>query len=294
MQPTKTKLYQKRDFGEVLNATFSFLRNNARSYLTIQLAVSGIFVGLYILFTALVTTEVFNEDFLEGGGAGDFTVLNLLANVLQLLSTMSIGLVTFAYLKKYQESETGEVHLADVWSLFARYFFPILGLSILFGIGLVIGFIFLIIPGLFLLTRWSMVMPSVIIDGNSILDSFGKSNDLVKGNSWPVFGMLIVLGIISYAISLAITMPAGIIFGVDAFMQFSDPDNLDATQLFGWKFVLVMVFGAIGSMAGQLVYYAGLAFQYFSLVEAKESRGLLNEIEEAGQNPTDHSNPGTY
>lgn len=296
MQPTKTKLYQKRDFGEVLNATFTFLRNNAKSYLSIHLAISGIFVALYVLFTAFATTEVFNESFLaqQQGNLNNFSIMNVLANILQALSTLSIALVTFAYLKKYHESESGEVHLAEVWSLFSKYFLPVLGLSFLWGMALVLGFVLLIIPGIYLMVRWSMVLPLAIIDDKPVMDTFGKSNDLVKGSSWPVFGMLIVLAIISYIISLAITLPAGIIFGVDAFMQFSDPDNLDVNRLFGWKFVLVMIFGAIGSMAGQLVYYVGLAFQYFSLIEAKESRGLLDDIEAAGQKPTDESNQGSY
>jgi hypothetical protein len=35
----------------------------------------------------------------------------------------------------------------------------------------------------------------------------------------------------------------------------------------------------------------GIAFQYFNLVELKEARGLMNQIENLGQAPTDTHRP---
>ena len=64
--------------------------------------------------------------------------------------------------------------------------------GILAGIGIGIGFILLVIPGLFLLTFWSMLVPVIVIEGKSAGDSFGRSWDVVRGNGWPVFGLILI------------------------------------------------------------------------------------------------------
>ena len=44
--------------------------------------------------------------------------------------------------------------------------------GILAGIGIAIGLILLIVPGLFLLTIWSMLIPVIVIEGKSAGESF--------------------------------------------------------------------------------------------------------------------------
>ncbi len=64
--------------------------------------------------------------------------------------------------------------------------------GILAGIGIFLGFILVIIPGLFLLTIWSMIVPVIVLEGKSAGESFSRSREIVRGNGWSVFGLLIV------------------------------------------------------------------------------------------------------
>ena len=50
----------------------------------------------------------------------------------------------------------------------------------------------LIVPGLFLLTIWIAVIPAIVLEGRGIGESFGRSRDLVRGNGWNVFGVIIL------------------------------------------------------------------------------------------------------
>jgi hypothetical protein len=74
---------------------------------------------------------------------------------------------------------------------------PVLGqlilVGILAGIGEVIGFILLIIPGLFLLTIWSVAAPVVVLERPGAVRALGRSRELVRGNGWQVFGVIILL-----------------------------------------------------------------------------------------------------
>ena len=53
--------------------------------------------------------------------------------------------------------------------------------GILAGIAIAIGFVLLIIPGLFLITIWSVIVPVIVIERTGVFDSFGRSRELVKG-----------------------------------------------------------------------------------------------------------------
>ena len=60
------------------------------------------------------------------------------------------------------------------------------------AIGIVIGLILLIVPGLFLLTIWSMLVPVIVLEGRSASEAFGRSREVVRGNGWSVFGLILL------------------------------------------------------------------------------------------------------
>lgn len=64
--------------------------------------------------------------------------------------------------------------------------------GILAGIGILVGLILVVVPGLYLLTIWSMIVPVIVIEGRSAGESFARSREIVRGNGWSVFGLVIV------------------------------------------------------------------------------------------------------
>jgi hypothetical protein len=64
--------------------------------------------------------------------------------------------------------------------------------GILAGIGVAIGLVLLIAPGLYLLTIWSMIVPVIVIEGKSAGESFTRSREVVRGNGWSVLGLVLV------------------------------------------------------------------------------------------------------
>jgi hypothetical protein len=74
---------------------------------------------------------------------------------------------------------------------------PVLGQLILVGIvaaiGIVIGFVLIIVPGLILITIWSVAAPVVVLERPGVLAALSRSRELVRGNGWQVFGVIFVL-----------------------------------------------------------------------------------------------------
>lgn len=85
---------------------------------------------------------------------------------------------------------------------------PVIGSLILValavGILTVIGFLLLVIPGLIALTVWSVAAPVVVLEHPQGLKAMGRSRQLVSGNGWQVFGVILVLGV-------AVAIVAGVI-----------------------------------------------------------------------------------
>lgn len=69
---------------------------------------------------------------------------------------------------------------------------PLLLAGVLAGIGILIGLVLLIVPGLFLLTRWVLVTPAVVLEGVGPTDALRRSWNLVRGHSWTAFGVIVV------------------------------------------------------------------------------------------------------
>ncbi len=64
--------------------------------------------------------------------------------------------------------------------------------GLLAGIGVALGLVALIVPGLFLLTRWIVVTPAIVLEGLGPTDALRRSWGLVRGNGWTVFGVILV------------------------------------------------------------------------------------------------------
>jgi hypothetical protein len=85
---------------------------------------------------------------------------------------------------------------------------PVLGQLILVGIvaaiGIVVGFILIIVPGLILITLWSVAAPVVVLENPGVFAALRRSRELVRGNGWQVFGVILVLYIVVGVISFII------------------------------------------------------------------------------------------
>jgi hypothetical protein len=77
---------------------------------------------------------------------------------------------------------------------------PVLGklilIAIVAGVGILIGFILIVIPGLVLATLWSVAAPVVVLERPAGLRALGRSRELVRGNGWNVFAVILLLVIL--------------------------------------------------------------------------------------------------
>lgn len=68
--------------------------------------------------------------------------------------------------------------------------------GVIAAVAIGIGLLLLIVPGLYLLTIWSMIAPVIVLEGRSAGESFSRSHDIVRGNGWNMLGLIIVVFIL--------------------------------------------------------------------------------------------------
>lgn len=192
-QPAQTPA-KRISVGEVISETFSIYGQNLGALLGSAIVVF-IVVGLV-------------AGILQSAGG---LILVLLATAVRLAGQ---ALYTGFVVKLVQDVRDGrrDQGVGDLFSAASPFILPLIGFGILFGIGVTIGLILLVVPGLILLTFWSVGAPAIVVEGIGPIDAFKRSWQLVRGDAWSVFGVLLVVFLIVIVIGVvlgAIATPIG-------------------------------------------------------------------------------------
>jgi hypothetical protein len=77
---------------------------------------------------------------------------------------------------------------------------------LLAGLGIALGLVLLIVPGLILLTWWIVIIPVIVLEERSAGEAFSRSRELVRGHGWNVFGVIVltILLVIAFQIVLSL------------------------------------------------------------------------------------------
>jgi hypothetical protein len=81
----------------------------------------------------------------------------------------------------------------------------LLGASLVYGFGVVLGLVLLIVPGLIAIGRWALIVPLIVIERRGWRDAFARSNQLVTGQTGRVLVLVLIANLITGIVSLAIS-----------------------------------------------------------------------------------------
>jgi hypothetical protein len=108
-----------------------------------------------------------------------------------------------------------DLSLGGLFRSVSKVLAPLLWTAILVGIGVFVGFIAFIIPGLVLLTWWAVAAPVVVCEVRTPTEAIRRSRELVRGHGWQVFGVLVVTFLLVLIADLLLASLANAVSGSD-------------------------------------------------------------------------------
>ena len=172
----------------VLQEAWTTYKAHARHLITIALVIYVVAAVIQLLLVLLLGTF----------GA-------LLALVISLIAAF---LLQAALVKAVEDVRDGRVDmsLSETVQAARPFIGRVAAASILAGLGIAVGLILLIAPGLFLLTIWCLIVPVIVLEGVGVGGSFSRSQQLVRGHGWQVFGTIVLVFLIMFAVNIVISI----------------------------------------------------------------------------------------
>lgn len=235
------------DLGRVIQRTFASIGQNAAVFF----GAAVILVGLPSTLQALGQGELMTTE-----SARSFVFLAL-GGVLYFIGLFMLqGMVVKAAVNGFNGKKTA---FGDAFNVGVQMFLPLLGLAIVAGVGMMLGYILLIVPGVILSVLWSVAAPAVVVEKRGVFESLQRSRDLTRGHRWPVFGLLVIYIVLAWIVGAAI---GGLALATGGTFSGGSP-NL----------VVNLITGPLVNVLSGVVASAGVASLYYELRTAKEGLG---------------------
>jgi hypothetical protein len=281
MNENYLNLHEKREFGDVISAIFIFLKQNLGRIFKILFIYVAPFALLYGISTSIGTYKILSS--IGNGNALDpfanFNSAILLSYFFMFLSYSMVYGVILEYMKLYQ-AEGPQFNLARVGTELMKDIRKILWTSFIVGLLTVVGFMFFLIPGIFLGVCFSLVLSIRIFEDISLGDALGRSFKLIKNNWWWTFLILFIVVLIAGVLQMVFGIPVTIYQAIST-LHITQNGGMELNQPL---LILLYTIASLGTVMLQTLPVLGIAFQYFNLVEEKESANLLKELETIGGN----------
>ena len=274
-------LLQERDFGQKINATFDFIVQNFKPLILAVLYIAGppaliggFFMGSY-QSGILGLIKQSRETQLDGL-MSTFTSVGLLALFLGIAG-IAATLAVNAYMLEYEDGNRS-ITPEMVWNRMKGYILRSIGYSIAMFFLAMIGFVFFVIPGLYLAIALSLMYMVMMRENLDLGDTFRRCFYLIKDKWWSTFGLIFIMGIVSGIIGYIFQIPTMIVT-LSSVLQIGDGMNEIWSTVGG-------VIATVGSVLVRTLVLVAIAFQYYNLVERREGAGILGAIDNIGKTDT--------
>jgi hypothetical protein len=170
----------------------------------------------------------------------DVSLMPLLGMVLQMLGQQVLaGALTFGVVQRLRGIPTD---LGQVLSVGVKSFLRVLVVGIVYGVLVAIGFVFLVVPGLMLLTIFFVALPAAVLENKGLGGAMQRSSELTRGNRWPILGALLLFGVVMWTVMMV--------------FWFTLAQGADIERLPAWiEVVYTVVLAPFGATMPAVCYY---------------------------------------
>ena len=189
--PESLDLDRHRDLGELLSTTFALFGRHSAVFLTAALIISAP--------VTLIVDGIWGRALADAADADPDPAVTWTSTGLSVIVIPLVTALQVVIGRGEQPTVGGALRAAS------GRFPAAVGAVILYAIGVAVGLIALVVPGVWLLVRWAFAAQAAVVDELSPVGALRRSADLVKGRWWRTFGMLVASGLLFALIGALIT-----------------------------------------------------------------------------------------
>lgn len=225
--------------SNVFANTFGVIARNAAVFLGLSLVIVGLpqlGIGMFINPAATDPASLF---------VSATAVLTSIVGYFLFLF-LSIILQAALIVASANDLAGKPVNLGECISRAIAKLLPLIGLGIVVAVGISIGLVMLVVPGVILYLMWMVAVPAMMVENLDVTGALSRSAALTKGSRLKLLGLIIVFIIFSFIIGI----PIGVISMISPSLS--------------------VVSGALVSTISAAVSAAGIAAVYIELRGTKE------------------------
>jgi membrane-anchored glycerophosphoryl diester phosphodiesterase (GDPDase) len=254
------------ELGRVLSRTFSAIVNNWLKFLLLSVLISGLPMFLVGLWPIIIMggEGIMSENTANSGAMAGVFVASVLGFVLFIVASVLLqSILVHACFKDFAGED---VSLRQSFKIAMSFLLPLIGLTILYMLGVGFGFILLVIPGISLLLGWYLAVPVMLFEQTSVTDSLSRSWELTKGYKRWILLILVIISVISMIISTVLTLGS---------IPFGDPNTAIFTGGTVTFWIIYSFMSALGQSISVLLNASAVAALYYEIRDLKE--GIIPE-----------------
>jgi hypothetical protein len=218
------------DIGEVLSDTFAVI---GRSFVVLaNLSVMLIAIPAAIRIAGAALTPV----------SPIFAILSVIGALATVVGVLLAYGVMFQVAMQDLHGQSGSTD--GLFKTALGKFWPLLGLAIVYAVGIVLGSLLLIVPGIIVGLAWSVAMPALVLEDRGVFASIGRSAALTRGKRWSIFLLFFLVTLVTIIVELVLIAIFGGFHGL-----VSGQASITSTVLSSLLSVVTIPFGAVMSTA---------------------------------------------
>lgn len=285
----KINLLKVRDFGEIFNDTFAFIRQNLWPFIKPCITIAGPFffvagifngrgIGEYYrnIFSVLKEEDTPNFEGIESSATDMFMDIGIAYIFIIIAFILFIALIN-SYIIIYRKAQflPSEITTGMVWQEASQHLFKIIITFFIVAVILFIGFMCCLIPGIFLSAPLSLIFILQMEERSlSIGQAIKKCFKLTENYWWLTFGIIVVLSLIYSLVGSALSLPVTVALAGLSFFDIGIIGSIIQSLFMGVTYLFTFLLSGI--------LYIGIAVTYYSHRERMEGISLTNRIDNLG------------
>jgi hypothetical protein len=255
------------DVADIFDAAFRIWWRHSWILFGVVLVVTVPFQAATNLVQVVVFPEAYTATFpfeLGGDGRSELAPADVYAAAGTSSVAAILGLVSYALAEAGSFKAIADAYLGGrpTWrgslGFAVRRAHSVLWLVVLQSLLLVLAFLLLVLPAVWLLVAWSVAIPALLAENVRGRRALGRSFRLVRGRWWRSAGVIVIAFLVAGLIAMLVTIP------FSAIATASAPDNLLVAFLAG------TLAGTVGAVVSTPLAAAFVTLLYFDLRARKE------------------------